>query len=113
MFKIDLTYLETISGGDQSFIHELLNMLLNSTFTEVAILTQHAKNEEWSLLGSTAHKIKAPVQMLGVKEVSTLIEEIEQQGKNQKDTASIPAKVELLERYMADLQQQVEELLKA
>jgi HPt (histidine-containing phosphotransfer) domain-containing protein len=79
MFKIDLTYLESIAGGDQTFIHEMLNMLLSSTFTEMDAIKRHSAAAQWVELGNLAHKIKAPIQMLGVPLVSDLILQIEQQ----------------------------------
>lgn len=111
MFKIDLTYLETISGGDREFIHEMLKMLLNSTFTEMDAIKRHAAAGQWVEMGNLAHKIKAPIQMLGVSEVSNLILEVEQQGKNQNDTQTIRDKVALLDSYMTELSGQVQQLL--
>lgn len=111
MFKIDLTYLESIAGGDQAFINEMLNMLLSSTFTEMDAIKRHAAAEQWVELGNLAHKIKAPIQMLGVKEVSDLILEIEQKGKHQTETQTIQDKVTLLDSYMTELAKLVREIL--
>jgi HPt (histidine-containing phosphotransfer) domain-containing protein len=112
MFKIDLSYLETIAGGDRSFIKEMLTMLLSTTFTEMDNIKREAAAGQWAELGSLAHKIKAPVQMLGVPVISDLILEIEQQGKHLDHTETISAKVTELDTYMAELKSQVEEVLK-
>jgi HPt (histidine-containing phosphotransfer) domain-containing protein len=111
MFKIDLTYLETISGGDQLFIEEMLTMLLNTSFTEITVMKQQAEGAQWAELGSTAHKMKAPIQMLGVDPVSELILDLERSGKGQTHTESIPEKVTLLESYLTELKQQIETLI--
>jgi HPt (histidine-containing phosphotransfer) domain-containing protein len=111
MFKIDLTYLETISGGDQQFINEMLTMVMNTTLTEIVTLNQHALRGEWDQVGSIAHKIKAPLQMLGVQIVSDLVIDIEQSGKHATQVDAIHDKVKLLESYMVELSKQVKELL--
>lgn len=111
MFKIDLTYLETIAGGDQSFINEMLRMLLNSTFTEMDAIKRHAAAGQWLELGNLAHKIKAPVQMLGVPLVSDLILQIELHGKHQTETETLQDKVTLLDSYMTELANQVQQIL--
>jgi HPt (histidine-containing phosphotransfer) domain-containing protein len=111
MFKIDLSYLETIAGGDQSFITEMLTMLLNSTFNEMENMKILAAEGKWNELSGVAHKIKAPIQMLGVKEISDLILEVETLGKKQIQTEEIPAKVASLDTCMAELKQQVEQLV--
>lgn len=110
---LDLSYLETISGGDKAFINEMLNMFLSSTFPEFENLQQYARQKAWAEVGSTAHKMKAPIQMLGVPEVSALILEIEMLGKHQKDLDKADEKIALLGTYLRDMEIAIKAIINA
>jgi HPt (histidine-containing phosphotransfer) domain-containing protein len=116
MFKIDLTYLENISAGDKAFVAEMLAMLKKNTIPEIHTLKQSVGQKDWEKARASAHKMKAPIEMLGVPPVSTLIMEIEQSTKEQKDLETLPSKVSTLETHLAELDnqltQQIEELKK-
>lgn len=111
MNKIDLSYLQSISSGDNEFIKEMLTMFLNSTFPEIELLKQQANKGEWEGMGSTAHKMKAPIQMLGVPEVSALVLDIETTGRSKQHTQNVIEKVLLLEKHIEDLSKQITEIL--
>lgn len=113
MIQLDLSYLEMISGGDQSFIKEMLTMFLNSTFTEISELKEHAVTGNWEKMGTTAHRMKAPLQMLGVTEVSNLIMELELMGKSKENTESAVQKVTVLEGYIKQLEADIRKVIEA
>ncbi|AMS26997.1 hypothetical protein AEM51_08175 [Bacteroidetes bacterium UKL13-3] len=113
MIQLDLSYLQTISRGDQTFIKEMLTMFLTTTFPELTELKQHAASQSLDMLGSTAHKMKAPIQILGVPVVSDLVLEIETIGKFHVGADSLPQKIELLEGYLKELENQINAILKA
>jgi HPt (histidine-containing phosphotransfer) domain-containing protein len=111
MTKLDLTYLESISGGDKSFIQDMLRMFLKTTFPEIEQLRAHASKQEWDQVGTTAHKMKAPVQMLGVPEVSALVLELEQIGKTKVNTEAAPEKIVRLDEYIRELEAEINHYL--
>lgn len=113
MIQLDLTYLETISGGDQSFIKEMLTMFLSSTFTEITELKEHAVAGNWEKMGSTAHKMKAPLQMLGVPVVSDLVLELELMGKTKQETELAVQKVDALTGYIQQLETDIRKVIEA
>ena len=103
MFKIDLTYLENISAGDKAFVAEMLAMLQKNTLPEIEILKQLVNEKDWEKVRASAHKMKAPIEMLGIPEVSNIIMEIELQTKTQTSLETLPAKVLNLESQFAEL----------
>lgn len=113
MIQLDLSYLNTISGGDKAFINDMLKMFLNTTFPEIELLKKHANDQAWELFGSTAHKMKAPIQMLGVPVVSDLVLELEQIGKHRTDLDTVPSKVQTLEGYIKELERQITAMIQA
>lgn len=113
MIKLDLSYLESISGGDRAFIDDMLKMFLTSTFPEVAHMEAQAQNGQWELMGGTAHKMKAPMQMLGVPEVATLVLELEQSGKNKTETEHAVSRINQLKEYIKELETEINRYLQA
>ncbi|MES2558948.1 MAG: Hpt domain-containing protein [Bacteroidota bacterium] len=113
MIQLDLSYLETISGGDQAFIKEMLTMFLSSTFPEIEELREYAAKGEWDKLGTTAHKMKAPLQMLGAPIVSELVLELELMGKSKQHTNTAVQKVETLAGYILELETDIRKVIEA
>lgn len=113
MIQLDLSYLNTISGGDKAFINDMLKMFLTTTFPEMEMLKKHASDEAWELFGSAAHKMKAPIQMLGVPVVSDLILDLELIGKHRTDIDTVPSKVQELEGYIQELERQITAIIQA
>jgi HPt (histidine-containing phosphotransfer) domain-containing protein len=87
---IDLTYLKEISGGDSSFIKEMLELYINSTATEAELFSDLLAKHDYEGIGHLAHKMKAPIQMLGANELFNLIRSLEQYGKDGSNIDQMP-----------------------
>jgi HPt (histidine-containing phosphotransfer) domain-containing protein len=111
MIKLDLTYLESISGGDKAFIADMLNMFLTNTFPEMVQLKEQAEQGQWEQMGGIAHKMKAPIQMLGVADVSTLVLELEQMGKTRTNTDQALEKIAKLKVYVEQMEEEINRYL--
>ncbi len=113
MIKLNLTYLDSISGGDKAFMHEMLTMFLVNTFPEWVQLKQYAQNGMWDQMGGIAHKMKAPMQMLGVPEASDLVIELEHIGKNKTGTETALPKIEQLSALIQEMEVEIKRMLEA
>jgi HPt (histidine-containing phosphotransfer) domain-containing protein len=87
---IDLTYLKEISGGDNSFIKEMLELYINTTATEAELFSDLLAKQDYEGIGHLAHKMKAPIQMLGANELFILIRSLEQYGKDGSNIDQMP-----------------------
>ncbi|MDZ4666991.1 MAG: hypothetical protein SGJ00_03805 [bacterium] len=92
---IDLTYLKEISGGDNNFIKEMLELYINSTANEAVLFKDLLAKNDFESIGHLAHKMKAPIQMLGANELFNKIRVLEAYGKEHYNTSELP---ELIER---------------
>lgn len=79
--QLDLTYLESVSGGDSAFIKEILQMFITHTLPDSALLKQQIEAGEWSKVSSTAHKMKSSISMLGDPELNERIIRLEQAAR--------------------------------
>jgi HPt (histidine-containing phosphotransfer) domain-containing protein len=112
MSKIDLSYIESIAGGDKDFIKELLGMYLKSTPTELDNVELFLKNEDMLKLASTFHKIKAPVQMIGQPEIVELLVLLEKKCRA-NDKSDLPELIGNLKTQLLSLDELVNAQIKA
>jgi HPt (histidine-containing phosphotransfer) domain-containing protein len=90
MENIDLTYLNEISGGDSSFIKEMLDLFINTTAIEVNDFDHLLAEGNYEAIGQLAHKMKAPIQMIGASVIFDILKTIENEGKNSINIESFP-----------------------
>lgn len=74
---IDLTYLNTISKGKESFIQEMLRISLLEFPKNMEILNEAIRNNDLEEARAIAHKFKAGCTMFGAKSLLRLATKIE------------------------------------
>ncbi|GEM_PF-812298 len=75
--KPKLDYLKELSGGDLTFIAEILEMFINDAPQAVAQSFEHLEKKNFEMLRITVHKLKSSVQVVGGNYLTALICEIE------------------------------------
>lgn len=82
--KLDLSYLEEITGGSLEVMHEMLVLFQNETPSQISILQERASNEDWEGVRAEAHKIKPTFQYLGLNNIYKSVLELEVVAKEKK-----------------------------
>lgn len=111
MNNIDLTYLNEISGGDSSFIKEMLDLFINTTAIEVNEFDQLLAAGNYEGIGQLAHKMKAPIQMIGASELFDKVKNLENSGKTHNNIENIPNMINEVKVKIANLTTDIKELL--
>lgn len=111
MKNIDLSYLNEISGGDKAFIREMLELFIHTTSVEVYQFDSLLQANAIDQIGSLAHKMKAPIQMLGANELFELIRSVEKSGKEHSNLELLPEKINDVKRKVEELSQEIKEIL--
>lgn len=75
--RVNLDYLNDLSGGDTEFIIEVIDMFLDVAPDSVKQLLVYEKSGNYTNIKSTVHKLKPTLQMLGDMELHVLAVEIE------------------------------------
>jgi HPt (histidine-containing phosphotransfer) domain-containing protein len=109
---IDLTYLESIAAGDKDFIKEMLQMFKKISLSEMEKMEKFHTEKNWVMIGSLAHKIKAPIQMLGDIDAVELIINLEKSGKDKNIDNNVPELLIKTKEKLLQLINDVEELIK-
>ncbi len=113
MIKIDLTYLETVGAGDTDFIKQMLEMFQKSTLPEIDNLEQFYETKDWTMFTSTAHKIKAPMQMLGQESMREQLIQLEMAGKGLGNRDTISETLTSLKGQIAELNTEIDKMIKS
>ena len=70
LFKtINLTYLESISDGDQDIINELISIFIDQMPEFFEGFKENFEKKDWLKIASVAHKAKSSVLSMGMEEL--------------------------------------------
>lgn len=104
---ITFDYLNEISGGDTEFQKEIIQTFLEEMTNEIGLLQQATADQNWNLVGSLAHKIKAPISMLCTDPLKIRVLFIEKSAKAGESLGILPEEIRLL---VGDLELVMDEL---
>jgi HPt (histidine-containing phosphotransfer) domain-containing protein len=72
-----LDYLKELSGGDQAFINEILEMFITEAPQSIENAINYLREKNYHMLKITVLKLKSSVQVVGGYHLTNLIQEIE------------------------------------
>lgn len=90
----NLAYLMEASAGDYSFVEKMIKTYLNNTPKYLDELKKWMMQNNFYELKRVAHKFKATVTIVGVKEIEDLIDELESNIMQNKNLEKLPMIVE-------------------
>lgn len=110
----DLTYLNDFSGGDKSFIKEMITLFVNSVPEELKKLQQAIAQQNWQEAYMILHPLKTNVNFMGINSIKDKVLKAEQLAKNKQETDSIPLLVEEISKVclaaIEELKQKLQQL---
>lgn len=98
----DLSMIESISGGDQQFIKQMVKLFLDNMPQNIEILKRAVEEEDWEQMWKTAHKMKSTIDSLNIVELKQEIRTIELSGKKLEGLELIPSIVQKVEKVLND-----------
>lgn len=114
MGKLDLSYLENMSGGDNGMIAEMIELFLKETPIHLDNLKTANEDQNWSKVASEAHKVKPIMLYVGLSDLNLVCKKLEDNAKTEQDAELsnelILKLVEGYEEVNADLANKLEEL---
>lgn len=73
----DLNYLRTMSGGDDKFISEMIDLFREQIEEYKNRMPELLRQKDYENLSRMAHKAKSSVAVMGMKEVADQLKELE------------------------------------
>ena len=103
----DTTNLLATHHGDTEFIKHIAQLFIEHMPAIVPELKKAFKNKDWQSLYFYAHKMKASIDLFGIKELTTTIRSIEQQGKTATPAKNLAQEIQQVERIIAECVEQL------
>lgn len=85
--EIQLDELYRVSGGDERFVDEMLNLFIKTSNEGVKLLEDNLKSLNWDGLSDAAHKMAPPCRHLGAMNLYKNLKELERLGSNSPEKA--------------------------
>lgn len=82
---INITYLNSISNGDNKFINELIDMFLEQIPDYQNRLISLHKENDFENLARLAHKAKSAIIMMGMNDLASDLKKLEENAKEKKN----------------------------
>jgi HPt (histidine-containing phosphotransfer) domain-containing protein len=115
--KPNLSYLMQLMDNNAEIVLEVLAIFKAEVPKDMANLELHLKNEEWEMLGKTAHKLKSSVGNLGLNQLRDLFLFLEQNGKETTNLDKLPLYVnktiEGINQLFIDIEVEIQRLKSA
>ena len=92
----DLSMVQTISGGDMSFIKRMVQLFIDTMPPSLTDLQKETQQQNWMQVSKVAHKIKATIDSMGINSLKEDVRTIESNGKKGEHLDTIPALVQHL-----------------
>ena len=88
--KIDLSYLRQIGGDNPAFIMQMIEMFLQKTPGALEEMNEKFRQQNWNDLKDIAHRIKPSYTYIGLKQIHSMLAEIENNSTSRTNLDSIP-----------------------
>jgi hypothetical protein len=90
----DLTMVQTISGGDMSFVKRMVQLFIDTVPPSMAELQKETAEQNWLQVSKLAHKLKATIDSMGITKIKDVVRAVEANGKKGEEVEKIPGLVQ-------------------
>lgn len=108
---INLDYLHEVADGDQEFMQDMMQEYLDKIPAYIDDLVNAGKAHNMEQVVFCAHKLKSSFQLMGVKQLATIAQQIEQYCKENSHQDEISGMIEqippVFEQAVAELKQEL------
>ncbi|MBC7826140.1 MAG: response regulator [Chitinophagaceae bacterium] len=87
----DLTMIHGLSGGDESFIRQMVELFVDTMPGSVEEMQTTLEQKQWDALGKLAHKLKSTTGSMGMDSIKDEIRAVEQNCKKNENLEATPA----------------------
>jgi signal transduction histidine kinase/CheY-like chemotaxis protein/HPt (histidine-containing phosphotransfer) domain-containing protein len=106
---IQMDELYRVSGGDERFVDEMLNLFIKTSHEGVKALESSVMDSNWSFLSDAAHKMAPPCKHLGAINLYRNLKELEKIGNNSRDLTLAKQIVEKVKSQVDQISLKIEQ----
>lgn len=100
---IDLSQLEQMTGGDQQFLIQVLELIHRQSPDVLQKMQADLQSDDLAALGAAAHKFKSSIHVLGNSEWVQLLKQIELTATDQQDRKMLTCLLKEFEHVCDDI----------
>lgn len=95
---VDLSKLETATGGNSDFMSKMIKLFVDDTPPQLESMKLALDNHDQETVSNLAHKLKPSIEMVGCPELGTLVRQVEARNGNsfQSDADLLIESIDLL-----------------
>ena len=108
---INLTYLNSMSGGSQEIMKEMVEIFLEQLPEFRKGMKKAIETKDWKLLSDVAHKAKSSMAILGINELRQRLADLEISIKESKQQETYPSEVEYFLKISNEVEAEITALL--
>ncbi|MEL6672293.1 MAG: Hpt domain-containing protein [Bacteroidota bacterium] len=82
-FILDFTHLQSLTGDDNEFMIEILELIVEQSPDVLSDMQDQLAQDNYAALGSTAHKYKSSINILGNVELLSMMNQLEIKSHHQ------------------------------
>jgi HPt (histidine-containing phosphotransfer) domain-containing protein len=105
--RYDLTNLELVADGDESFVQDMIDVFLVSVPESLKAINVAYRGQDWDELKARAHKLKPTIDLMGVSDLKDTIRIIDDRAGEQEDLESLEPEIEKLNEILGEAIEQV------
>ena len=88
--QYNLEYLDSISGGDQEFVIDMIRTFVMNVPEELNKIQKFVETENWTKAGEESHKFASNLLFLNIERLKVIAIEIEEKGLGLSEVNTIP-----------------------
>lgn len=112
--KYNLGPLKEASGGDQEFVVDMLNTLLNNIDDTIQYTEVFIKEKDWIGVADQAHKLAGSLRHIDAQKAYPVLKKLEQEARNKQNEELLRATYDELKKALkelySDLEKEIEKL---
>ncbi len=89
MLKLDLSYLEDITGGDGDVMLEMINLFIDDIPQQILEIKKAVEDNDLKAVAANAHKLKPTLQYVGLSDAHEIVKELEHIGKTGENVSEM------------------------
>ena len=105
--RTDLSYLENMTEGDKGLIKELIGIFSTQVKEYNVLMQKYLGDKNWNELSKLAHKAKSTVAIMGMRDLSEKLKQLELMAQKKEKTGSYEA---IIDHFNSECIEAVSEL---
>lgn len=109
----DLTFLNSMTGGNKEKMTKYINMFLQNAPPLVAQLDQQLQAADWSSIKTTAHTLKSQFSYMGAHAARDIAQTIEKNAAENSNLDQIPSQIQKIKEIFQTACEELKAALQA